>query len=905
MNQQNQIEPLPDWMVFIGKWGDAEQGHPLVYHLLDSAAVAQLLWEKGLTPGARTQISTWLNIPEQDCGRLLAFWTSLHDLGKATPTFQSKHAPTRSKLEQLGYRFPQGDICHHSLLSQWILNDFSAELNLQPLGIFNDFRFAIGGHHGVYHVSEDQENSLARRDNLGAENWQAARRALFMALQSLLCPPDVPQLQMNRTQRNAFFNLLTGFFVTADWISSQDDIFKYAEKQVSLPEYWQVTQKTAQDHMQANGWFSWQPTDAPLNFEHIFGFAAYPLQEIIVHTAQGMREPFLMIVEAPTGCGKTEAALMVAEQAIQSQGLRGAYVAMPTQATSNQMFTRTAAFLSKRYPALANINFQLIHGNALLNKSFLQMRLNSISDDDHKKEGNVNALEWFLPKKRSLLAPFGVGTVDQAFFSVLRTRHSFLRLFGLFRKVVIFDEVHAYDTYMMEIFKLLLPWLRALGTSVIILSATLPETTRRQLLQSYQYESADEIEPVAYPRLTYNDGKKRRSIALGSFPDRTIHLNKMDYSDTDKILKKLHSQLEQGGCAAVVCNTVDRAQAIYKAIKAANTVAAEDLYLLHARMPFCWRAAQEEQILARFGKQTQAHTAPRRGIVVATQIIEQSLDLDFDLLVSDLAPIDLLIQRIGRLHRHSGGVCAPVRPANLAQPTCIVCQPADPAKDALPEFANDCFVYDPAVLQRTYFTLSQRKELVLPADSDSLINTVYANTALDYCTEQQNELICALIRKMEEDQSKKIQAAQNRLIEDVDLKTIFNGRAQYLREDDQTVAQDTQAMTRYMIQPSVQLVCFHLRDGQTVLVDEDTPLDIHAVPDAEQIIHCIKSMVSVSKREVVKYYLAQPKNAAWKKISALRFAHAVVFVNGTAALADGVTLKLTQELGLEVVKDEQ
>ena len=135
--QADQQTALPDWQIFIGKWGDSIEGHALIYHSLDSAAVAQLLWQQGLTPGARQQFAQWLSLPEADCGRLLAFWTSLHDIGKATPSFQKKHKPTQSELERRGFTFPplaQTEIRHHSLLSQWILQDFAADLNIQPGG---------------------------------------------------------------------------------------------------------------------------------------------------------------------------------------------------------------------------------------------------------------------------------------------------------------------------------------------------------------------------------------------------------------------------------------------------------------------------------------------------------------------------------------------------------------------------------------------------------------------------------------------------------------------------------------------------------------------------------------------------------------------------------------------------
>lgn len=914
MNEQEDTN-LPDWMLFIGKWGEALEGHRLIYHLLDSAAVADLLWQRALTPGARAQFAGWLGLPEADCGRLLAYWTSLHDLGKAAPAFQCKHAPTRQALELRGFDFPELtkiEVRHHSLLSQWILREFDRELNIQPERFFNQFRFAIGGHHGVFHVMEDEEidKSKAPEKNLGGARWGAARRDLFSALTGLFQPPQPAPLHLNQTGRNAFFNLLTGFFVAADWVSSQDDLFQYYPAPVALPAYWAIAQERAQAALESAGWFGWQPDGARPGFEELFGFSPHPLQQAVLQAAEGLSEPFLMIVEAPTGSGKTEAAFMAADRAIQAGGLRGWYIAMPTQATSNQMFARTAKFLRKRYPNQKQINLQLAHGSALLNADFKAMRIAAVSDTDEDarpaatpggsaaaQEGNVNALEWFLPHKRTLLAPFGVGTVDQALFSVLRTRHSFLRLFGLHRKVVIFDEVHAYDVYMQELFYQLLAWLRAVGTPVILLSATLPEKTRLELLRAYQPGAAGEPGRTAYPRLSMNDGHTIRALWLGAYPDRIVHLERVP-RDPQAWIGLLKEKLSEGGCAAIICNTVDRAQAVYAQIQSAGLVDAQDLFLLHARMPYCWRKGKEDAILERFGKLEAAPQGPRRGIVVATQVIEQSLDLDFDLLISDLAPVDLLIQRIGRLQRHTGSAHPPVRPPALREPLCLVCQPEPVGAAGLPDFEKDQWVYDPAILQRTYFALAPYRTLALPSCSDELINLVYTDGPLATCSDSQNRELAGLYRKMLADQEKEITTAQKRMIGSVDWSSALGEKTAYLKENDQSVGKETQALTRNIILPSVQLVCLVRRDGRLYLLDDTCPIELAGAPQGAALEHALRSIVSVNKVEVVRHFQSQPRHAAWAKQPALRFAYPVVFEDGQALLSQSLSLRLNEELGL-------
>lgn len=897
---ENSNNPLPDWMYFVGKWGKKADGHSLAYHLLDSAAVADLLWRNGLTQGSREQLANWLKLSKDECGRLLAYWTSLHDLGKATPSFQMKHVPSQKKLKELGFDFPpipQIDIRHHSLLSQWILLDFKSELGIQPTRSFNQFRYAIGGHHGTFHILDDE---IGRQSNLGDARWNQARKELFTALTAVLNPPLIPELRFGQTDRNAFFNLLTGFFVASDWISSQDDPFSYCPPQLTLEAYWNNAQKRAQDGLQKTGWIGWQPDSNSPDFSTLFEFQPHPLQEKAIQQIEQLKSPFLMIIEAPTGCGKTEAALVIADRIIAADKLRGFYIAMPTQATSNQMFDRAIKFLSKRFPNQTDINVQLVHGNSIINENFQNLRLSAIEDLEGSSEGNVHAQDWFLPHKRSLLAPFGVGTVDQTFLSILRARHSFLRLFGLHRKVIIFDEVHAYDIYMMEIFNQLLAWLRAIGSSVIILTATLPEKTRLDLLQTFQPSAIAQSEHVSYPRLSINNGQVISTSALGEFLDRKVHLVRVP-RDPQAWLGLLHEKLAQGGCAAIICNTVDRAQDVYRQIRDTGMVHESDLFLLHARMPYCWRKKREDEILRKFGKMEKPSSNPRRGIVVATQIIEQSLDLDFDLLVTDLAPIDLLIQRIGRLQRHTGSKYEPIRPVMLEEPLCLICQPSDVGKDELPHFEKDEWVYDAAILQRTFFALSPYQTLSLPGDSDALINTVYSEKPIASCSAVQNDNIFENLRKMNTHNDSEIATARNRMVGNVDFSNAFGDKADYLSEDDPAIGIATSAMTRNSDLRSIQLVCFIKKDGQVRLLDADFPHEPSDAPFGKAIEHALKSMVILTKKEVVRYFDVQPQVESWKKIPALRKAYPVVFENGEFPLYENIRLQLDEQTGVSIV----
>lgn len=912
----SQTQVVPDWMLFVGKWKDTIVSHPLVYHMLDSAAVAQLLWQEGLTQGAREQFAQWLKIPVDDCGHLMAFWTSLHDLGKATPSFQRKYVPSRTALESRKFNFadlPQSDIVHHSLLSQWILESFQNDLKL-PGTLLWLLRLTIGGHHGKFHFVDDQQNSLARTQNLGGAEWNTARLNLFSALHTLLDPPSVPVIRLKQTEQNVFFQLLTGFLVVSDWLSSQDDFFQYESPDYELASYWkEIALLRARHALNQTGWIGWKPDGRTPEFTELFPFSPHPLQQAIIQSAEQLHEPFMMIIEAPTGSGKTEAALIAADRIIQAGNLRGCYIAMPTQATSDQMFTRTKIFLKRRYQDQAVINLQLAHGNAMLNEDYKELRLSAVDVDQAPsiEESSVVAMGWFMQSKRALLAPFGVGTVDQAFISVLRARYSVLRLFGLYRKVVIFDEVHAYDTYMMEIFTRLLAWLRAIGSSVILLSATLPQKTREDLLRAFQPDASMAAIDVPFPRMSINDGQTIQIRSLGEFKDRDILMERVPYDPHDQIddkegiggwLQLLRDQLVDGGCAAIICNTVDRAQEIYHQIREADFVPDDDLFILHARMPFCWRSQREEVIKDRFGKLTAPAKGPRRGIVVATQIIEQSLDLDFDIMISDLAPVDLLIQRIGRLHRHSSSMYPPVRPEKLAQPLCYICQPKMEAESILPVFGNDKYVYAEAILLRTFFTLHPLRVLSLPSNSDNLINRVYSSEPLNECSEQQNREIEQKFKKMFRDQESDIVKARNHLIGDVDYSNSFS-QTMYL-DDDRGIEKATQAMTRNIILPSVQLVCMKRRNGQTCLVNGDIPYDPNTTPRRDILAHILQSIVSVSKAAIVKHFWAMSSNEAWRNQATIRQAYPVVFENGIYELGNGTRLILDEKRGIVIAGSE-
>ncbi|MFZ5824077.1 MAG: CRISPR-associated helicase Cas3' [Bacillota bacterium] len=435
----------------------------------------------------------------------------------------------------------------------------------------------------------------------------------------------------------------------------------------------------------------------------------------------------LTIIEAPMGEGKSEAALYLATQWLATHGLAGLYVALPTAATANQMFTRVQELMAQHDPDAAE-GVRLVHGMSWLIDELSPEEPPEVDEGAESEEAAERALDWFRPTKRSLLAPDGVGTVDQALKGALHVRFGFLRLLGLTGKVLIIDEVHAYDPYMSEILVRLLQWCRSLEIPVILLSATLPADRRISLIRAYDPEAAlPQHRHGGYPLITLvYPGTRVEEVPVSRVHQHanvTLHLHRGLLGESERVAHLAADQALAGGCVAVIANTVNSAQAIYRALKRLDLPPDLILRLFHARFPAGRRQEIEAEVLTYFDKRSLLpledpnwKERPKRAILVATQVVEQSLDLDFDTMITELAPIDLLLQRTGRLHRHR-------RPGRDGQPVLHV---------LLPHEGADGFgatVYEPYFLMRTLQVLEKDQVWQLPALIRQLVEDVYAPPA--------------------------------------------------------------------------------------------------------------------------------------------------------------------------------
>lgn len=692
----------PECLFFWGKSAPEESGavhgHSLLSHLLDVAAVARVLLERFVPPSALQEFGV----------EVLATLVGLHDYGKAIPGFQAKWPQGRARLESAGFSFRPPQV-----LKQDRHDLASAALLPREAKLAEALACILGGHHGYIVRSGERKHAAPNRES---PEWRAARRALlgdYLAAQGLDASA-VPDGEFLETRLDAAL-WLAGLVSVADWIGSNDAFFPYAGRPPAGPAYWRDAQERARRALRELGWhervtlLSDEREDTAALLTRMTGkaLAPRPLQSAVEELLCEVAEPPLVLIEAPMGEGKTEAAFLAFLRLQRRFGLRGFYVGLPTQATGNAMFERAVRFLqafADRHDV--QLDIQLAHAGAELVESYQALRGVYGEPGEH-----VAAASWFAKPKRALLSPFGVGTVDQALYAVLHVKHHFVRLWGLARRVVILDEVHAYDVYTGGLIAHLLRWLKRMGCAVILLSATLPRAKRQELLAAW---GVAENEESAYPRVLLAQGGRiasRTIIAREQAPIALCALSEL----LESIAETARNLTAEGGCIAVIVNTVDRAQTLYSMLEDTVGDAAEVL-LYHARFPADERQAIEQKVLARFGKECER---PERAILIATQVAEQSLDVDFDAMITDLAPVDLVLQRAGRLHRHPRQ-----RPEAHREPVLYV---AGLAGESPPDLTATRwkYVYQPYILLRSWQQLRKQPVIQLPHDIDPLVQAVY------------------------------------------------------------------------------------------------------------------------------------------------------------------------------------
>jgi CRISPR-associated helicase Cas3/CRISPR-associated endonuclease Cas3-HD len=664
-------------------WAKSTKGSPGAYHALpchlcDATLAAGSLWRSWMPRAFRRRLASQFPGGDDEAQAFLMCLAGLHDIGKASPGFQAKVPELAARVQAAGYPFPsvrlskREDVPHQIVSALAILAILQEEGLGWPSANARLVAEILASHHGQFPADIMWTQP---KPAIGTQPpWVNARAALF----DLVCAAAGLTREHVSSWRSITLPqhtrmALAGLVTLIDWVASTERCFPY--RVVFEDGYERGAAERSDEAVVAldlaHRWSASEAEGAENWFQERFGFEPRPVQTAAMAVTEMSESPGLVIIEAPTGEGKTEAALALAERVAARSGFEGLFVGLPTQATGNQLFRRVTSWLG-RVPGRHHV--ALAHGKAALEPSYrrlLEMPPTQVAIDAGVADsGAVEASVWTTGRKRALLAPVVVGTVDQLLLAAVSARHVALRHAALAGKVVVVDEVHAYDAYMSVFLHKALRWLGEAGVPVILLSATLPSITRQRLIDAYAGREINLVSEDAYPRITLvemSDGapmaREEKPASARAVVDVSVQLVEEKPGEPSSVLDLVEQKLQHGGCALVVRNTVSRAQATFRELSA--RLGPDHCTLVHSRFTAGDRLRWEHDLEARFGP--AASSRPERHVVVGTQVVEQSLDVDFDLLVTDLAPIDLVIQRAGRMHRHSRP-----RPQALSAPQIVV-----------------------------------------------------------------------------------------------------------------------------------------------------------------------------------------------------------------------------------------
>lgn len=727
--------------IFWGKHDPAVKpaSHPLPDHCLDVAVTFACLSE---LPRLRAALSSDQAAELQGVHiQRLASIAYLHDIGKCNWGFQAKrdvHAKhTTGHVIEGAALLLVGGIRPNSLTQMLVEMVEWFEGGDQELGAM---LLAAISHHGrpvsILNVESRNSDSIAKWWKRYAEIDPAdgvnelidgVRRSFplaFVAGERRMVA--TPELQ----------HRFAGLVMLADWIASDTQFFPY--RRSAAEDRLALARCSADRALSAIGL-------RPPVRRHPKGFGTTfrldsptPLQALLADTYPVDDDARLVLAESETGSGKTEAALAWFFRLYAAGAVDGMYFALPARVAARELYGRVLRAVERAFPddadrpapvLLAVPGYVRIDGR----EPQLPDPEGRLWEDDSQARLRERVWSGERPK-RFLAAPVAVGTIDQALLSVLQVKHSLLRSVCLDRHLLVVDEVHASDTYMRAVLVALLNGHCRRGGHALLLSATLGEAARSAFF-GRQALPLDEAAALPYPALTDRGGVR---AVPSSGARKTVQVRwHEDLSDTT-LLDALHAALAAGARVLVVCNTVARANGLLRAVESDGRFDPAWLFAVngvacphHGRFARADREVLDAAVSARLGK----HSSDGPLLLIGTQTLEQSLDIDADWLVSDPCPIDVLLQRIGRLHRHPRR-----RPAGFEAAQVLLRVP--PGGDLTPGLnaSGTAFhgpagvgrVYsDPRIVQRSLDVLRQRPTLVLPDDNRSLVEQCTHEDALD------------------------------------------------------------------------------------------------------------------------------------------------------------------------------
>ncbi len=678
-------------------WAKSRPFMSLITHSLCAGICTEVFLSAPSSRMIRDYLQDQFGLEASEVQRLVSYLAAVHDIGKAHPAFQGKD---RDRFQCVVNAVPEWHgKCPLEAPIEGFRHEYESARALKRIwsncGYDDELVTTLSETIALHHQKPPHRNHYKGPRNMLWETMQDELEEMlsqrFLQGTELRMPKSVDAACM----------LVSSLIILMDWVTSSalfDEAEEMSEEEIRT---------CASRSLSLYGLISDELFPNVSSFHNLFPeiLRPRPLQE----ACDGLNELApITIIEAPMGEGKTEAALFMAARACNAHYGRGIYMALPSQATSNQIHTRMNAMLDSMHYGGA----RLLHGTAFLTEKL---------PDAFATEDEIIAAKWIRPSRMGFLGANAVGTVDQAMAAVLSMKFSSIRLAGLSNKVLIIDEIHAYDTYMSQIIETLLRWCYGCGIPVILLSATLQMTQRQRYLACFGTDTESPLSD-SYPLLTQvlPNGSIRQTPVNASahyaFAFRPVRMN----DDEGAIPRMAVEAIKDGGCVAVMVNTVARAQKVFQSLR---TIADDSttILLFHSRFPLGRRAEIEKQCVEAFGRD-RTHR-PKKAILVATQVVEQSIDLDFDGMISELAPVDLLLQRAGRLHRHRGNP----RPAALREPVLHVILPsADADRELDHRYGASGYVYDPFLLYNTEQQLAAERLVRIPEDIRGLVEEAYA-----------------------------------------------------------------------------------------------------------------------------------------------------------------------------------
>lgn len=896
---------------------------PLEVHLTDTMNVSRWLWNNWLSDSQRSLCTKSISLSDDEtASNLAAFLGAIHDIGKATPVFQIQKGFRNSpdldvilleKLELAGFlgisslTLANMRETHHSIAGEYILKKYHVK---------DDIGSIVGSHHGKpvddlfsiekqfaypanYYQSEDDHSEIY-------QEWKQVRRTIFQWALKSSGFGSVEQLPEISLPAQVIYS---GLLIMADWISSNSDYFPLVNMNTEHVSDNNVRFREGIDLWIKN--FPLQIQSYPaMNdlFIHRFGFAPRDFQKMTYQTVSQIEIPGIIILEAAMGLGKTEAALASAEIVSAKTGSSGLFFGLPTQATSNGMFGRVHEWL-KTVTTEYGIeqSLRLCHGKAALNEKMSELRAVKLPRDiniDEKASGSVFVNEWFSGRKKTALDDFVVGTVDGFLLTALKQKHLALRHLGFSKKIVVIDEVHAYDTYMQQYLEEAIRWMGAYGTPVILASATLPQDKRKSLIAAYlkgmgmknrDIHFPEEMSGNSYPLISYSEGKEVKvQTEFSHTEDMVVRVNKLDQKE---MLGKITDLISSGGVVGIIVNTVRKAQKLCKECK--EYFGENVVDLLHSAFIATDRISKESNLLKMIGKHGNR---PERKIIIGTQVIEQSLDIDFDVLITDLCPIDLMLQRIGRLHRHDLN-----RPEKHQNPVVYVMGMSD-----IWDFEKGSErIYGKYFLIRTQYYLSN--EIRIPSDIPILVNKVYGNDPLELEREWENHYLecrnqMEQMKKNKEDKAKAFRIKNPRKIIKPDRYNMMGWlkNPDYSNSEEMAIAQvrDTKETIEVIVVKKIGSGYGIFENEEDISERIEEPYVAKEL--AKQTIRLpdyITSRKGISKtiEELEEYNMERLKS--WQEQPWLKGSLGIVFDDNGYFELNGIRLKYDKEYGMREEKD--